>query len=63
MTLCTVCARIYEDGQPRERPAAYDWLGPNGARDLLCESCCAWWRRFAAEDPDLAPLRVSTLAA
>lgn len=63
MTPCTVCARIYRDGKPRERPAAYTWLFPAGNRELLCESCCACWRLNATEDPDLGALRITTLAA
>ena len=62
MTRCTVCASIWRDGKPGESPAAYLWTFPNGNQELLCESCCAHWRLFAAEDPALAAQRITTLA-
>jgi hypothetical protein len=47
-------------GRPRA-DAAYWWTGPNGHTAALCAACCGWWRKHAADDPWLTPLRVETI--
>lgn len=59
---CGCCAHIWVNGMPRNRPARYRWVSAvSGNVVLLCVECCMWWRRNAAEDPDLAPSRITEL--
>ena len=43
-------------------PAAYIWHAPVGNVIPLCAECCASWRANAAEIPELAPARITSMA-
>jgi hypothetical protein len=57
-----LCTPHMARGHQSERvPAAYRWDHGTGHVDFLCESCCCWWRQFAAEDPAMLPARIDLL--
>ena len=58
--LCTCCSHI--TGRPPTN-AAYEWVGPNGNRSLLCVSCCAHWRMNATDDSSLLPREIHDIKA
>jgi hypothetical protein len=48
--------------QPR-RPAVYMWTcALSGNTVPLCAECCAYWRKTARDEPDLAPSAIHQFA-
>lgn len=61
MIRCGCCDRSWRDGHRILSPAAYVWVDRNGWAEYLCESCCAYWRQNAVDDPELIPAQITSL--
>lgn len=48
-------------GRHEQRAAEYWWLAPNGYWFAMCAECCAIDRQIAEEEPDLAPIRITSV--